>query len=337
MEFISKNYVLKKLWDNQAFRHFCYWFSACAFMYVNMVIWESPSEIIKIITILIFPAVLPVYLHFYIHKRFLEQRRYLIYILLLIALIISAQIFGEILIRILENNADTHSSGAATAIFAIIFTTSVKYYRRGIKQQYRLQEAESKQLQTELALLKSQVNPHFFFNTLNNLYALSLDQSERVPDVILKISDLMRYVLESSNNKEVELAQEINFLQNYLSLEKLRLSDNHDIQFNVAGNLDGKLIAPMLLIPFVENSFKHGVSTSASSNFVHINLKIEGNDLFFSIENNKQENEQANKQVSSKSGLKNVTRRLELLYPGRHKLVIEENKKMYQVNLKIKL
>jgi len=337
MKFITNKHVLKKLWGSQVFRHLCYWFSACAFIYLNMVIWESPLDIIKIIAILILPAVVPVYLHFYIHKRFFEQRRYLPYILLLIVIIIGAQFLGEGLIRIIEKNAETHAAGAAMAIFAIIFTTSIKYYREGVKKQSRLQEAESKQLQTELALLKSQVNPHFFFNTLNNLYALSLDKSERVPEVILKISDLMRYVLESSNNKMVELNQEINFLQNYLSLERLRLSANNDVKFNIVGRADGKMIAPMLLILFIENSFKHGVSASMSSNYVHIDLKIEGNELFFSIENNKRENYEANEQSSSKSGLKNVTRRLELLYPDRHKLDIEENKKSYKVNLKIKL
>ena len=337
MRLVTKQHILKKLWGSQVFRHLCYWFNACAFIYLNMVIWEPPLEIIKIIAILILPAVLPVYLHFYIHKRFFEQRRYLHYFLLLIVIIIGAQFLGEGLIRVIEKDAETHAAGAAIAIFAIIFTTSIKYYREGVKKQFRLQEAESKQLETELALLKSQMNPHFFFNTLNNLYALSLDKSKRVPEVILKISHLMRYVLESSNNKMVELNQEINFLQNYLSFERLRLSANNDVKLNIACKTDGKMIAPMLLIPFIENSFKHGVSTSTSSNYVFMDLKIEGNELFFSIENNKQENDKTNEQPSSKSGLKNVKRRLELLYPDRHKLEIEENEKTYKVNLKIQL
>ena len=186
------------------------------------------------------------------------------------------------------------------------------------------------------------MNPHFFFNTLNNLYALSLDKSERVPEVILKISDLMRYMLESSKNRKVELTQEINFLQNYLSLERLRISTNSDVNFNVAGKTDGKMIAPMLLIPFIENSFKHGVSTSTMNKYVHIDLKIEEKNLFFFIENNKQEknkqeNNKEDEHSSSKSGLKNVTRRLDLLYPDRYKLYIEEKEKSYKVNLEIKL
>ena len=337
MKLKTTNNVIKILWNNQIFRHLCYWFSVCAFIYLNMAAWESTSEIIKIIAILILPIIIPVYLHSYIYKRFFERRRYLPYFLLLFAILIGAHLSGETLIRLIEKETDTHAAGAATALFAIIFTTSLKYYRKGVKQQYRLQEVESKQLQTELALLKSQVNPHFFFNTLNNLYALSLDKSERVPKVILKISDLMRYMMESSKNKGVVLTQEINFLQNYLELERLRLNTDSEIIFDVAGNMDGKIIAPMLLIPFIENSFKHGVSASIKNSYVHIQLKLEGDDLFFSVENNRRDSYNVNEQSTSKSGLKNVTRRLELLYPDKHTLDIIKNDKYYKVNLKITL
>ena len=337
MKISTKNTYLTGLWENIVCRHIIYWMGGFAFFFLIVRIWEPFPEALEIATIIILPAFFPVYLHIYIFKFFFEQRKYALYIVTLILVIIVAQFLADILVQVVINEPDTHTSGAGTAIFFIVFTTAFKYYKKGIKQQFKLQEAESKQLQTELALLKSQVNPHFFFNTLNNLYALSLDKSERVPEVILKISDLMRYVLESSKNKEVELNQEIEFLKNYLSLEKLRLSGNSDIKFNVEGNMDGKKIAPMLLIPFVENSFKHGVSASTSGNYVYIDLKIEGNDLFFSIENNRQKNYEANKQSSSKSGLKNVTRRLELLYPDRHKLDIEEKEKSYKVNLKITL
>jgi len=333
MKLSIKNTFLVRLWENIVCRHIIYWMGAFAFFFLIVRIWEPLPAALEIATIIVLPGFIPVYFHIYIFKIFFEQRKYALYVVTLILVIIGAQFLTDILI----NDPDTHTSGAGTAIFFIVFTTAFKYYKKGLKQQVRLQEAEAKQLQTELALLKSQVNPHFFFNTLNNLYSLSLDKSERVPEVILKISDLMRYVLESSNNKKVELTHEINFIQNYLSLERLRLSANNDVKFNIAGKTDGKMIAPMLLIPFIENSFKHGVSASISSNYVLMDLKIEGNELFFSIENNKQENNKTNEQPSSKSGLKNVKRRLELLYPDQHQLDIEEKEKSYKVNLKIKL
>ncbi len=337
MKFTLKNKLLMKLWENQLFRHIFYWICGFIFLILNVIIWDSITNAYLIGLIVIVPGIIPVYLHFYLHKRFFKRRQYLPYIFFIVLILIGSQFFTEGLIRLIEKGEDTHTSGAATALFYIILTTTIKYYKKGVKQQVRLQEAEAKQLQTELVLLKSQVNPHFFFNTLNNLYALSLDQSKRVPEVILKISDLMRYILESSNNKKVLLTQEVNFVQNYLSLEKLRLSVNSDISFNLSGNPDGKTIAPMLFIPFIENSFKHGISASTRSNYVHIDLKIQENDLFFSVENNKRENYKTKDQSSSKSGIINVTRRLQLLYPDKHKLDIEENKKSYRVDLKIEL
>jgi len=337
MNFKVRNTIMEKLWHNRAFRHIFYWFCGYIFFFLNIIIWESTLLGFKIAAIILLPALIPVYLHFYLHKRFFEQRRYFPYFFSLIVIIVGSQFLGEAIVQFIENDPDSHTSGAATAIFFIVFTTAIKYFRKGLKQQFKLQEAESKQLQTELALLKSQVNPHFFFNTLNNLYALSLDNSERVPEVILKIADLMRYVLESSKNSQVDLVQEVDFLQSYLSLEKLRFRADSDIKFKVAGNTNGKIIAPMLLIPFIENSFKHGAGSTTGDFYVHICLNIEKNGLLFSVTNNKQENYQVNVQSSSKSGLKNVTRRLELLYPNRHKLDIVEEAKSYKVNLEINL
>ena len=337
MKNVTKNNILKKLWHNQICRHTTYWFCGYTFFFLNIIIWETYSTALKVASIIILPGFIPVYLHFYLHKRFFEQRKYLPYVFYLLLIIIGSQFLGTALIRIIENDPDAHTSGAATAIFFIVFTTAIKYYRKGVKQQIELQQAQSKQLQTELALLKSQVNPHFFFNTLNNLYALSLDNSERVPEVILKIADLMRYVLESSKNSQVELTQEIDFLRSYLSLEKLRFSADSDIKFNLTGNTVGKIIAPMLLIPFIENSFKHGASSTAGNFYIHIDLKIKKNRLFFSVENNKRESYISDEQSSPKSGLKNIQRRLELLYPNKYNLDIIEDEKSYKVNLEINL
>ena len=121
----------------------------------------------------------------------------------------------------IEKDPDSHTSGLGIAIMFIVMSTGFRYYGRGVKQQYLLQEAEFKRVQAELAVLKSQVNPHFFFNTLNNLYALSLDKSNRVPDVILKLSELMRYVLDSSQKKTVPLEDELRFIGNFVELERI--------------------------------------------------------------------------------------------------------------------
>jgi len=223
-------------------------------------------------------------------------------------------------------------------VFGVIFiSTSLKLIKRWIRQNIELEAIKAKHFETELKLLKSQINPHFFFNTLNNLYSLSLEKSEEVPGVILKLSDLMRYLLDSAKKKEVPLIKEYDFINNYLSLEKLRYSKRCDIKMNIEGDMSGKVIAPMLLIPFVENSFKHGVSSTVSDSYVQVILNIEQNDLNFSVENSKPEKPEDVNNSSSQMGLKNVRRRLELLYPQRHKLDISETKDMFKITLEIKL
>ena len=337
MELRKQNNMLKSLWHNQVFRHVLYWLITYAFFFMNILLWDTALIALKISTILVLPGPVPVYLHFYAQKKFFDHRRYLQYALSLVVIVVISAFLIEVVFRIIENDPNARTSGLATAIGYIIITTGFKYYRLGLKQQHRLQEAEFKQLQTELSLLKSQVNPHFFFNTLNNLYALSLDKSERVPEVILKISDLMRYVLESSKRKTVPLTDEVHFLESYVALEKLRLSGNADIQMSVNGNLDGTSIAPMLLAPFIENSFKHGMNTSAKGGYIHIQFDVGSHDMHFTIENSKPLSSKLEQNGSARMGLENVKRRLDLLYPDTHELSIQEDETKHRVDLSIRL
>jgi len=329
--------IIEKLWYKQIFRHIIYWICAYGFIYLTVFFWDSPSHALEISTILILPAPIPVYLHFYVHKKFFKHRRYLLYVLSFIIIVIVSAIIIEAVFFTIINEPGSHTSGIATAIFYMVITAGFKYYRDGVRQQMLLQAAEFKQVETELALLKSQINPHFFFNTLNNLYALSLEKSDLVPEMIIKISDLMRYVLDSSKKKTVQLSEEIQFLESYVELEKLRLSGEADIQISVSCNINGKKIAPMLLAPFVENSFKHGLSASAKDGFIHMNFISDGNDFQFIIENHNPAPTQQDQNGSSKMGLENVKRRLELLYPESHQLIIEENEISYKVKLEIRL
>jgi two-component system LytT family sensor kinase len=331
-----KNILIKQL-RNQVFHHIIFWLGAFILLYLTVEIWEPSSLAFEIAAIIVIPAPVPVYLHFFVLKQFFERRRYIPYVLSLIIIVIVSGFLVEYIFWIIVNDPNSHTSGIGLAIFYLAFSTALKYYRQGIKNKYRLQEAEFKQLQTELALLKSQVNPHFFFNTLNNLYALSLGKSERVPEMILKISNLMRYVMDSSRKKEVELNQEIEFLKNYIALEKLRFRTESDIQFQINGQTEGKRIAPLLLIPFIENSFKHGANSTIGNFYIHMKFIINENGLSFLIKNNKQENYKADSPSSLKSGLNNVKRRLELLYPNKHKLEIQEKIASYEVHLEISL
>lgn len=198
---------------------------------------------------------------------------------------------------------------------------------------------ERQNLQSELKFLKSQINPHFFFNTLNNLYALTLKKSDLAPEIVLRLSEMMRYMLYESNEKQVPLEKEVNYIKNYLELEKLRQGDRFDISFDIKGEISDKEIAPLMFIPFLENSFKHGLDNQIKSGFVNILLQLNEDSIELSIENSKPPNI-APKPAGKKSGgigLENVKRRLKLIYPKRHKLEIFEKPHSFRVFLHIKL
>ncbi len=190
--------------------------------------------------------------------------------------------------------------------------------------------------QANLTLLRSQINPHFLFNTLNSLYGTALqEKAERTSEGIQKLGDMMRFMLYENNQKTISLAREINYLKNYIDLQKLRIANSPQviIETQVEETLNNLQIAPMLLIPFVENAFKHGISFREPS-FIKINLQVLQNRLLFSVNNSVHDkNQQDAGQQKGGIGLENVKQRLALLYPGNHDLVIRETAKEYFVHL----
>lgn len=198
------------------------------------------------------------------------------------------------------------------------------------------QELVTETMQSELRFLKSQINPHFLFNTLNSLYALTLKKSDLAPDIVLKLSEMMRYMLYECNEKWVPLSKEVNYIANYLELERIRQGNRVDIQFTVDGFVSDQKIAPLMFIPFIENCFKHGLGSQISKGFVLIRLEVRGNEIDLHIENSKAE--AMPKQLHPRSGgigLVNVRRRLDLLYPSRYKLDVVDAPTTYTVNLKL--
>lgn len=283
-----------------------------------------------------FALTLPTYPHFFFLDRWFKKRfiRYFLSTAILIG--VTSGLYTYIFSTLFEHKA-VFFQWVLELIFAVVIATAIKTVKDGFKQRVRLQEIKARHLQSELNLLKSQVNPHFFFNTLNNLYSLSLDASEKLPEMTRKFRDLIAYMLEISKEETVELAQEWEFLENYISLERLRLREDCSIKIGVTGDLSGKAIAPMLLIPFVENSFKHGVG-AVGDFVVTIELKVTNEKLTFTVKNNlPPDSGTGNKSPSTKSGLKNVKRRLELLYPQGHRLRIKEKDKTFKVCLEITL
>lgn len=211
-----------------------------------------------------------------------------------------------------------------------IIRTLTEYYNN---QQNKL-IAETHRTNTELIYLRKQTNPHFLFNSLNSIYSLSHKKSDLVPDAIVTLSELMRYMLYETDNKTVALEKEINYIQNYIELQKLRLNDIEDIVINVHGDTRNKFIEPLLLISFVENAFKYGTDYKGAAH-VKIKIFIHENSLDFWIENTIED--YTKDPENSGIGLVNIRNRLDLLYPNAHQLDITHDNQYYRVHLNLKL
>lgn len=193
-------------------------------------------------------------------------------------------------------------------------------------------DLENEKLKTELSFLQGQVNPHFLFNTLNTIYTLAHRQSERTPGAVMQLSNLLRYVLDTPQN-EVLLTEEIRHLEDLIALHQLRLTQKTHVTFEVKGDPNGIKIAPMLFLPFVENAFKHGVSAHRESEIQFV-LTLSGKQIEFSAVNTNLKSSEHDTRTTG-IGIPNVRRRLELLYPEKHRLDIEETTEQYAVRLLI--
>ncbi|MDB5222502.1 MAG: hypothetical protein JWN83_1169 [Chitinophagaceae bacterium] len=216
------------------------------------------------------------------------------------------------------------------------FAVAIKLLKRWYLKQKETEELTRGKINAELILLKAQVHPHFLFNTLNNIYSFILNGSPKAPGMIKKLSGLLNYFLNECNHTLVPLQKEILMIQDYMALEKIRYGDSLSMSLHIHGNVGNKLISPLLLIPFVENSFKHGTSRMLTHPWVTLEINIEKDSLEFKLSNNKPD---SNNEVPSKKGLglNNVKKRLQILYPDTHSLHIVENAMSYDVAMKLVL
>lgn len=204
-----------------------------------------------------------------------------------------------------------------------------------IKINSRLNEIHDEKLSAEVSYLKAQINPHFLFNTLNSLYALTLQKSHEAPNAVLKLSSIMRYVVTESSQNFVALDKEINYIKDYIELQKLRLDSSVNISFEVIGTTTGRSIAPLILIPFIENAFKYGINPDENS-FIKIAITIENQSLQMNVQNAVVASE-IDEEFKTEEGLKNTKKRLDLIYSGNYDLVVKDNENIYDVTLKIDL
>jgi len=194
-----------------------------------------------------------------------------------------------------------------------------------------LKNLKAEKSQAELALLRTQINPHFFFNTLNNLYALTVKNSKQAPEVILKLSDMMRYTIYEGEKENVAIKNEIEYLKNYIELHKIRYKKTVGFQFN--NSVDETLIiAPLLFIILLENAFKHGVESLTEDAYIYIDISNDDDFIHFVIENNFDPTEISK---TTGIGLTNLKRRLSLIYPQKHELIIKQQENIYKATLKI--
>jgi two-component system sensor histidine kinase AlgZ len=224
----------------------------------------------------------------------------------------------------------------AITLFIVLFVGMLRFAVDWFEFEARKKEVENERLIAELNFLKAQINPHFLFNTLNNLYYLAYTKSENTTEVIAKLSQMMRYMIYDSNHPRVLLNKEIEYMQNYISLERLRLNNQIPIQFKIEGSSENISIAPLIFITFLENAFKHGVSNNNPNAWVNIMILLQGNECIYTVENSKA-NGVGLKVEKSGIGLQNVERRLELSYPNQYKIKIEDKPEVYCVQLNLTL
>ncbi|MDT0553235.1 sensor histidine kinase [Urechidicola vernalis] len=291
---------------------------------------------------------------YYLMPNFVFKRKYLSYIVLLVVSILAVVVLKFNLTYYLishnvwpEGPEVTNTFTANYALdmsigefYVVAVVTSIKITMDWIAEHRRVTNLEKMQLETELLFLRTQVSPHFFFNTLNNIYSLALENSKKTPQVVLKLSELMRYLLYETKSKRNSLQDEIVCIQNYLDLERLRYGEKLEIEMNIKGEIGEKKIAPILLLSFVENAFKHGVSKTIEKVKIKIEFDITQSFLYFSISNPIPDTDDFNKKMNASGGigLNNVKKRLELGYKEEEfDLAIENKDNNFTVNLKIKV
>lgn len=223
---------------------------------------------------------------------------------------------------------------SSTVFFLLTFviSSSIAVIKELFETWDNTQRAEAEKVEAELASLRFQVNPHFLFNTLYNIYYLSANKSDNAPEAILKLSDMMRFLMIDSQEKYISLRKEVDYIQRYIDLQKMRISEKTTVRFVIVGDSSTRQIAPLLLFPFIENAFKYGVSSHEETT-IYIGLLISDRMIQFEVTNQKYQT--VDEAGRNNIGLKNVTNRLQLIYPRLHKLEITNEKKSFNVHLRI--
>lgn len=282
--------------------------------------------------------------YFLFLPRFLAHKRigkYLFEFVIPFAVLVTLRVYIQRMLSVDSPRAEYYYSHmyviqvAVNMLFITIFVSMMRFAVDWFELEAKKKEMENEKLIAELNFLKAQINPHFLFNTLNNLYYLAYSKSTNTTEVIAKLSQMMRYMIYDSNHPKVLLSKEIEYMQSYISLERLRLNNQIPIHFDIHGNIENVWITPLIFITFLENAFKHGVSNNNPKAWVDISIRLNGNQCVYAVKNSKV----VGAEPSEKSGigLQNVKRRLELSYPNQYQLTIDDKPEEYSVQLELTL
>lgn len=308
--------------------------------------YVTPALAFKITFIKIVDLMLMVYTTNYLLIPFLLYRkRYVLFVLLFIAMILASSFTKMYIIGQVANDPTIFSGGNLKAriydnviphFFLVIAGAAFKLVFDQLRLQKRIAELAKENAEAELNFLKSQINPHFLFNSLNAVYFLIDKSNPDARQALHTFSDMLRYQLYEANGEKIPIEKEINYLQDYVHLQQLRKDENYKVQFNCSPEVKNFSIEPLLLIPFVENAFKHISHKPNEANFVKVDLTRSNGYFEFAVENSREKGIYTTEQHGG-IGMNNVKRRLELLYPDTHKLDVRDEADTFKINLKLKI
>ena len=364
-----ENFVFSKNWNWRLARHFSFWLAWLIFhgvIYGSF--WRGGGDYtihrtfgeamlrafyVSFTEALIF---MPVHLFlsysiiYFLIPRYLFTKKYFKMVLGFVALLIMTALLSHLTaitaIRAFRQSVGL-AGGANPLLFGLMaglrgsntvagFATAIKLIKYWYLKNEDNQQLAQEKLQAELQALRGQLQPHFLFNTLNSLYSLTLHQSPQAPQMVERLSELLRYILTECNKPLVLLQAELSLLKSYIELEKIRFGDRLNIAIDQRGDVEGYSVAPLMLLPFVENCFKHGVRNQLEPVWITLHIEVHEEKLFFKLVNGKQLGHAA-PETSTGIGLSNIRKRLELIYPNRHQLKITDAEDTFIVNLTVPL
>lgn len=340
----KRNRQLKQLLHNRVLQHLILW--AFSFLIlINILRVSAELKPVDIVYTLVFhiPIIMAVYINLMVLiPRYLAQQKYLHYMGFVSLSVLAG---AEFYIYLFDKWIDFIFPGFYfiayygfwdITLYLIVFlllSSLIKLARAW----FIVKNLEQENTENKLKALRSQLNPHFLFNSLNNIYSLSRKKDDSTPQVILQLSDILRYVIYDTDRETTELQQEVEFIRKYVALQQLRLQHKDGVKLVIEGQIGEQKIAPLLFIPFIENSFKHGQTSHPEDDFIDINLVGRKESVYFRIRNRVGKSDLREKGRYKGIGIHNVKKRLNLLYKDRYHLEINRNKSIFEVKLEIKI